>query len=188
MDFPFGMAYFQVQTVSFGECHRGSMNWKKWWCRSTTFWKTWAMRPVWPQTRKRGCGNDVKRSSTWRSGMGNWAIWAWMMDAPEFLFIFIEKISQNSHSIFPSYGMYSNFTLSEHPKYEFIRHFLQRITCFQAQMFRPSRDAANDIKWLLHGERDRDNELLLAWCIAASFTAGLVEVWVEGCNFQYFDL
>lgn len=71
-----------------------------------------------------------------------------------------------------------------------MKHFLQRILrfplsttlcyLFQAQMFRPSGDAAKHIKWLLRGERDRDNELLLAWCIAASFTAGLIEAWVEG--------
>lgn len=39
----------------------------------------------------------------------------------------------------------------------------------------PLPGAAQDFLRLL-GQQDRDNELMLAWCIAASFTSGLIEV------------
>ena len=41
---------------------------------------------------------------------------------------------------------------------------------------KPHWNAAQDFWVLLHHERDRDTQLLLAWCIAASFTSGLIEV------------
>lgn len=41
---------------------------------------------------------------------------------------------------------------------------------------RPRIGAAQDLWRLLHEQRDRNTELMLAWCIASSFTSGLIEV------------
>ena len=41
---------------------------------------------------------------------------------------------------------------------------------------RPRRDSAQDFWRLLHDQRDRDTQLMLAWCIASSFTSGLIEI------------
>ena len=41
---------------------------------------------------------------------------------------------------------------------------------------RPQQSASQDFATLLRNRQDRDTQLLLAWCIAASFTSGLIEV------------
>ena len=40
----------------------------------------------------------------------------------------------------------------------------------------PRIGAAQDLWRLLHEQQDRNTELMLAWCIASSFTSGLIEV------------
>ena len=46
----------------------------------------------------------------------------------------------------------------------------------QTARVEPLRHAAEDFMRLLSGREDRDRELLLTWCLASAFTAGIVEV------------